>query len=340
LCLSETKGVDTIMNIIEVNKLVKEFVVVEKKEGILGAVTNLFNQKKKVIRSVDDISFSISQGEIVGFLGPNGAGKSTTIKMLTGILHPTQGSVQVNGLSPQKNRKQMVKDIGVVFGQRTQLYWDLRLGETFELLKRIYRIDDKIFKKTLEHIYEALNIHSFINIPVRQLSLGQRMRGELAAAILHSPSVLFLDEPTIGLDIEAKQAIRKYILDLNKSHKTTVILTSHDLEDVSELCQRLIIINQGKIVEDGQLAHLIDKLSPFRELVIELSQNADSFIHPLAEITHQEGMQIFYKFNRNEVTAQKLITDLLHLPIKDFSIREPKIENVIKELYKKRAMET
>lgn len=326
------------MDIIEVNQLVKEFVVLEKKEGIRGAIANLVNPKKKVVRVVDEVTFSIKQGEIVGFLGPNGAGKSTTIKMLTGILHPSKGTVFMNGFSPQKNRQQVVKNIGVVFGQRTQLYWDLRLGETFELLKRIYRLDDKVYKQTLNHIYDVLNIHSFSNIPVRQLSLGQRMRGELAAAILHSPSMLILDEPTIGLDIEAKQAIRQYIIDLNMQQKTTVILTSHDIDDVSELCNRLIIINHGKIVEDGPLDMLIDKLSPYRELVIELSEPSDLLHHPLTEIIHIEGLKVFYKFNRKEITAQQLIADLSQLPIRDFSIREPDLGNLIKEVYKSKVV--
>jgi ABC-2 type transport system ATP-binding protein len=324
------------MNMIEVENLIKEFIVVEKKEGVKGALTNLISPKKKVIKSVDGITFSIPKGEIVGFLGPNGAGKSTTIKMLTGILHPTQGTISVNNLSPQKNRQQVVKDIGVVFGQRTQLYWDLRLGETFELLKRVYRIEDKAFKQTLNLIYEVLQIHDFTNIPVRQLSLGQRMRGELAAAIIHSPSVLFLDEPTIGLDIEAKQAIRQYIVELNRSQKTTVILTSHDIDDVSALCERLIIINQGKIVEDGPLEKLIDNLSPYRELIIELNEVSNSLAHPLAEITKVEGLKVYYKFNRRDITAQKLISDLSHLSIRDFGIKEPDLERVIKEVYKKK----
>ncbi|PFR37911.1 ABC transporter ATP-binding protein [Bacillus thuringiensis] len=324
------------MNMIEVKNLIKEFTVVEKKEGIRGAIQNLIKSQKKVVRSVDDITFTIPKGEIVGFLGPNGAGKSTTIKMLTGILHPTQGSVLVNNLSPHENRQQVVKNIGVVFGQRTQLYWDLRLGETFELLKRIYRLEDKAYKQTLSHIYEVLQIHNFINIPVRQLSLGQRMRGELAAAIIHSPSILFLDEPTIGLDIEAKLAIRQYIIELNQKQNTTVILTSHDIDDVSALCKRLIVINQGKIVEDGPLDSLINDLSPYRELVIELTEPSNLLAHPLAEITKVEGLKVYYKFNRKDVTAQQLISGLSHLPIRDFGIKEPDLEKLIKEVYKKK----
>ncbi|MBG9754201.1 ABC transporter ATP-binding protein [Lysinibacillus sp. RSDA_15] len=323
------------MKIIEVNKLIKEFTLVEKKAGFRGAIANLIRPRKKIIKSIDNITFSIKKGEIVGFLGPNGAGKSTTLKMLTGILNPTSGNVFVNGLSPQKNRKEVVKSLGVVFGQRTQLYWDLRLGETFELLKRIYQIDDFIFKKKLNHLTEILNMHSFINTPVRQLSLGQRMRGELAAALIHSPPLLFLDEPTIGLDIESKQAIREYIKEINLKEGTTVILTSHDIDDVSHLCQRLIVINHGKIVEDGPIEELIDKLSPFRELVIELFNDSSDLDHHLAEITQKEGLKVYYKFNRREITAQKIISDLAYLPIKDFSIGEPDLEKVIKEVYKK-----
>ena len=223
------------MDIIEVDNLTKEFNIVKKKKGLSGAFKSLIRPEKSIIRAVNDISFNIRQGEIVGYIGPNGAGKSTTIKMMTGILHPTSGNIRIAGISPHKNRKEVVKNLGVVFGQRTQLYWDIRLGESFELMKRIYRIDDRTYKENIELMSEILKIDEFIDIPVRQLSLGQRMRGDLAAAILHSPPILFLDEPTIGLDIEAKQAIRKFILDINKFKKTTVILTTHDLDDVQQL---------------------------------------------------------------------------------------------------------
>lgn len=191
--------------------------------------------------TVDGISFSIEKGDIVGYIGPNGAGKSTTVKMMAGILHPTSGTIRIDGISPQQDRKSVVKKLGVVFGQRTQLYWDLRLGESFELLKRIYRIENSLFEENMKLMDAVLNINEIINTPVRQLSLGQRMRGDLAAAMLHSPSILFLDEPTIGLDVEAKHAIRKLITEINQRKGTTVILTTHDLDDAEQLYKTAMI---------------------------------------------------------------------------------------------------
>ena len=223
------------MPVIEVNHLVKQFKTVKKEKGLKGAVKGLFKAEKKIVTAVNDISFSIEKGEIVGYIGPNGAGKSTTVKMMSGILSPTSGEILINGISPEKDRKSVVKQLGVVFGQRTQLYWDLRLGESFELLRRIYNVDDETFDRNMKMMDDILNISSIVDTPVRQLSLGQRMRGDLAAAMLHSPDVLFLDEPTIGLDVDAKHAIRRFIKEINAERQTTVILTTHDLGDIQEL---------------------------------------------------------------------------------------------------------
>ncbi|MFF2483459.1 ATP-binding cassette domain-containing protein [Paenibacillus sp. NPDC058071] len=323
------------MSIIEVNDLVKEFVVVRKKTGLGGALRSLVFPDKKIVRGVDGLSFNIEQGDIVGYIGPNGAGKSTTIKMLTGILHPTAGSISVCGLSPQKERKAVVRQLGVVFGQRTQLYWDLRLGETFELLKRVYRIEDKRFKATMDMLNDVLRIQDFIDTPVRQLSLGQRMRGDLAASMIHEPSVLFLDEPTIGLDADAKHAIRKFIRTLNRERQMTVVLTTHDLDDVEELCSRLLVVNHGRLVEDGPLDTIIGKLAPHRLLVIELSEMANVPEHPLAKIIRQEGLKIWYQFDKAAITAAELIADLSgKLPIRDLSVQEPDIEDAIREVYR------
>lgn len=217
---------------IELSHVSKEYLVAKKEKGLRGVVKNLFFAEKRKISAVRDISFSIERGEIVGYIGPNGAGKSTTLKMMCGIMMPTGGEIRVNGISPQQERKKVVQNLGVVFGQRTQLYWDLRLGETFELLKRIYRVPDVKYRERLGELVKILEMDGFLDIPVRQLSLGQRMRGEMAAAMLHSPEILFLDEPTIGLDIDAKKAVRQFILDINRRMGVTVILTSHDLEDV------------------------------------------------------------------------------------------------------------
>ena len=263
--------------VVEVIDLVKEYVISKKESGLKGALKGLLFPEKKTVRGVDGISFSINAGEIVGYIGPNGAGKSTTIKMLTGILHPTSGSIKVCGISPQADRKSVVRKLGVVFGQRTQLYWDLRLGESFELLRRIYQIDKSSYEETLNVLREVLKLDEFINTPVRQLSLGQRMRGDLAAAMLHSPSILFLDEPTIGLDADAKHAIRNFIKEINRKRSVTVILTTHDLDDVEQLCSRLVVVNHGKVVEDGPIDSIIHKLTPHRLLVVELHMLAMTY---------------------------------------------------------------
>ncbi|NUU64426.1 ATP-binding cassette domain-containing protein [Paenibacillus sp. JW14] len=323
------------MSIIEVKDLVKEFVVVRKKTGLAGAVRSLVMPDKKIVKGVDGLSFNIEQGDIVGYIGPNGAGKSTTIKMLTGILHPTSGSIQVCGLSPQKERKAVVRQLGVVFGQRTQLYWDLRLGETFELLKRIYRIEDKKFKHTLDMLNDVLRIQDFIDTPVRQLSLGQRMRGDLAASMIHEPSVLFLDEPTIGLDADAKHAIRQFIKTMNRERRMTVFLTTHDLDDVEQLCSRLLVVNHGHIVEEGPLDTIVNKLAPSRLLVIELSEESQAPEHLRAQLVRQEGLKLWYQFDKAGITAAELIADLSgKLPIRDLSVQEPDIEDAIREVYR------
>jgi ABC-2 type transport system ATP-binding protein len=323
------------MAIVEVKDLVKEFVVVRKKTGLGGAVKSLIRPDKSTVRGVDGLTFDIEEGDIVGYIGPNGAGKSTTIKMLTGILHPTEGDIRVCGMSPQTNRKEVVRNLGVVFGQRTQLYWDLRLGETFELLKRIYRIEDKKFNDTMDILNDVLKIRDFIDTPVRQLSLGQRMRGDLAASMIHDPSILFLDEPTIGLDADAKHAIRQFILTMNRERKMTVVLTTHDLDDVEQLCSRLLVVNHGKLVEDGPLDTIVNKLAPHRLLVIELAQETELPSHPSARIVKQDGLTVWYQFDKSAITAADLISDLSgKLPIRDLRVQEPDIEDAIRELYR------
>lgn len=323
------------MAVIEVQDVVKEYVVAKKESGLRGALKGLLFPDKKRVRGVDGISFTIEPGEIVGYIGPNGAGKSTTIKMLTGILHPTSGTIRVCGVSPQEDRKAVVRNLGVVFGQRTQLYWDLRLGESFELLRRIYQVGSVDFERQIRTLRDVLQLDEFIDTPVRQLSLGQRMRGDLAAAMLHSPSVLFLDEPTIGLDAEAKHAIRHFIKEMNRLRGITVILTTHDLDDVELLCNRLVIVNHGKVVEDGPIDALIGKLTPRRLLVVELQQPCADVSHPAAEIIRQEGLKIWYQFEKSRITAAELIAELSKkLPIQDLSVQEPDIEDAIREVYR------
>ncbi|WP_336775760.1 ABC transporter ATP-binding protein [Paenibacillus sp. MMO-58] len=321
--------------VIEVKDLVKEYIIVKKESGLRGSIKSLLFPKKTKFNGVNGISFSIAPGEIVGYIGPNGAGKSTTIKMLTGILHPTSGSIKVCGISPQADRKAVVRKLGVVFGQRTQLYWDLRLGESFELLRRIYQIDQQAYDDNLAILTDVLKLQEFINTPVRQLSLGQRMRGDIAAAMLHSPSVLFLDEPTIGLDADAKHAIRNFIKEINRTRGVTVILTTHDLDDVEQLCSRIIVVNNGKLVEDGPIGSIIHKLTPHRMLVVELHEPAHDLTTPHATVIKQEGLKIWYQFEKESISASELIAALSQkLPIQDISVKEPNVEDAIREVYK------
>ncbi|MGN1423898.1 MAG: ATP-binding cassette domain-containing protein [Oscillospiraceae bacterium] len=321
------------MPVIEVKNLKKQFKSVRKQKGLKGAIKGLFRPEKKIVTAVDDISFSIERGEIVGYIGPNGAGKSTTVKMMSGILRPTSGEILVNGVSPVKDRKSVVKHLGVVFGQRTQLYWDLRLGESFELLKRIYDVPDEVYNENMAMMDEILDLKSIIDTPVRQLSLGQRMRGDLAAAMLHSPDVLFLDEPTIGLDVDAKHAIRRFIKEINETRKTTIILTTHDLGDIQELCKRIIIINKGVVIEDGSLDELVDRIAPYRQLVIDF-YTEQHIEHPKAEIVGGEGSRTVYRFIKNDVSAAELIEDIgKQAKIKDIRLEEASIDDIIRVAY-------
>ncbi len=328
------KESETTMSVIEVNQIVKEFNVVKREKGLKGSLKALIKPERQTIKAVDGISFCVEKGEIVAYIGPNGAGKSTTVKMMAGILTPTSGEILINGVSPHKNRKKVVADLGVVFGQRTQLNWDLRLGESFELLKRIYQIDEATYRANLKTMNEILAIDELLSTPVRQLSLGQRMRGDLTAAMLHSPSVLFLDEPTIGLDVDAKNAIRKFIKDINQSRKTTIVLTTHDLGDIQELCNRVIIINHGKVIEDGSLNDLIEKIAPFRHLIVDYYADIAPN-HPKAKIVDKADTRVTYRFWKKDITAARLIEDLSKtVQIRDVSLEEADIEDIISIAYK------
>lgn len=312
----------------------KEYKVAHKEKGLKGVIKNLFYSRKVTIHAVKDISFTINKGEIVGYIGPNGAGKSTTIKMMCGIMNPTEGVIKVGGLSPQKDRKKVVRKLGVVFGQRTQLNWDLRLGESFELLKRIYQIPAEEYRKNLEELIGVLNMTGLLNIPVRQLSLGQRMRGELVAAMLHSPEILFLDEPTIGLDIDAKKAIREFILEINKKRGVTVILTSHDLEDVSRLCNRLIVINDGVIIRDGSIDEIVSDMAPYRLLKLEAAENIEKVKCGKIQIVSCNENKLVCRFDHHRYTASEVIGELSNeLSITDLSVEEPDIEEAVAQIY-------
>ena len=293
----------------------------------------LVTKNTDVVHAVKDLSFHIDEGEIVGFIGPNGAGKSTTIKMMSGILTPTSGSVLIGGEDITKYRKEVVKNIGVVFGQRTQLNWDLRLGETFELLKHIYRIEQTDYDKTLDVMDDILGIKELIDKPVRQMSLGQRVKGDLVASMLHSPKVLFLDEPTIGLDVSAKYSLRKFIKEINHARKTTIVLTTHDLGDIQELCERLIIINHGVMMEDGNLNEITDRIAPYKTLVVEY-YDEEAPTHEKCEMIAHEGNVARYRFAKSDITAADIIAKLsAEKAIKDVSIEEAGIDDIIKIAY-------
>ena len=318
---------------IEAQNLCKDYALKLKEPGLKGALKGLVMPGYKTIHAVRDLSFHIGKGEIVGFIGPNGAGKSTTIKMMSGILTPTKGRVLIEGRDISKYRKEVVRNIGVVFGQRSQLNWDLRLGESFELLKHIYQIDQADFDRTLDDLDQILGIREIIDKPVRQMSLGQRVKGDLVASMVHSPGVLFLDEPTIGLDVSAKYALRKFIKEINRVRKTTVILTTHDLGDIQELCERLIIINHGVMMEDGNLSEIVDRIAPYKTLVVEYYDESAPE-HPGCEMTEHDGNVAKYKFLKKDLTAAEIIADLSNIKtIKDVSIEEAGIDDIIKIAY-------
>lgn len=318
---------------IDVENLCKDYVLKSKEPGLKGAIKGLVKPNHKIIHAVKDLSFHIDTGEIVGFIGPNGAGKSTTIKMMSGILTPTRGQVLIDGRNISKHRKEVVKDIGVVFGQRSQLNWDLRLGESFELLKHIYQINQKEYDKTLDELDQILGIKELLDKPVRQMSLGQRVKGDLVASMIHSPKVLFLDEPTIGLDVSAKYALRKFIKEINKVRHTTVILTTHDLGDIQELCERLIVINSGVLMEDGNLSEIVDRIAPYKTLVVEYYDEVAPE-HTRCKLIAQDGNVAKYRFMKNDVTAAEIIADLSkEKTIKDVSIEETGIDDIIKIVY-------
>lgn len=329
---------------IYVENLRKEFKKTIKEPGLKGSLKSFVKPKKEIVAAVKDISFDVNEGEILGFIGPNGAGKSTVIKMLTGILSPTSGKCTINGKDPQKDRKTYVKEIGVVFGQRTQLWWDLPLTETYTVLKEIYEVDDSRFKKRMSFLNEVLELDSFINSPVRTLSLGQRMRADIAASLLHSPKVLFLDEPTIGLDVVVKDNIRKAIAKINEEEHTTVVLTTHDLEDIELLSKRIVMIDKGSKVFDGKITDLKEKYGQMRELAFvspdENALNALGYAEKFGLsdddlIQEQDGTSCKIRFNSAIVPVSDMLSyTLSKINVKDINVKDADIEEIIRRLYK------
>jgi ABC-2 type transport system ATP-binding protein len=327
--------------IIRVSNLSKHFKVHKHHRGFWGTLRNLTTRQYQMVRAVDNINFEIQAGALVGYLGPNGAGKSTTIKMLTGLLVPTAGQLTVNGHIPWQERQDYVAEIGAVFGQRTTLWWDLPVIESLELLKYIYKIPSDRFQKNLDEFRELLELDSFLDTPVRSLSLGQRMRADICAALLHDPDILFLDEPTIGLDVVAKERIRKFIQHINKEHGTTILLTTHDLSDVEKLCQRVMIIDHGKLLFDGQLETLQERFGGKRQLIVEYANTYEQVDVDGAQIIHQEGPRVTYQFNRRTITASELIGRIsAKYRLRDLEVREPDIEATIRRIYEEKLLES
>jgi len=299
-----------------------------------SALRNLFSPSYNLVRAVEDVCFQIERGELVGYIGPNGAGKSTTIKMLTGILVPTSGQVVVDGRVPHRQRKEHVRRIGVVFGQRTNLWWDLPTIESFDLLRHVYRIPADRYRANLDLFCELLDLEGFLNTPVRTLSLGQRMRADLAAALLHEPHILFLDEPTIGLDVVAKQRIRAFIRRLNRERGTTIILTTHDLGDVEKLCDRVLMIDHGRLIYDGDLEFLRRRFGYSRVLRVELAEDYEEVGLPGADLRYRDGRRVFYRFDTNAVSASQLIQRLTErYRVADIAVREAEIEEIVGRIY-------
>lgn len=322
------------MSFINVDCISKTFKVAKRNSGLKAALKSFFKREYTYIDAVKNVSFSIEKGEIVGYIGPNGAGKSTTIKMLSGILLPTAGNIRVNGLDPFKDRKKYVSNIGVVFGQRSQLSWDIPAEDTFDLLKNIYDLSDKEYQKTKTELVNLLNIQEVMKQPVRSLSLGQRMRCEIAASLLHKPKILFLDEPTIGLDAESKKIVRDFIKKLNKNHKTTVILTTHDMTDIEALAKRIILIGKGELLYDGTLSNLKKKYGSYKEVLVSTNEKIDKI--RLKGIIKKSKNINGYSFiiDSNVLSLSKLLNNLsLKYVINDIDIKNESIDDVILKLY-------
>jgi len=323
------------MAIIEAVTLRKVFRARERRPGIGGALVSVFAPQYVDKVAVDDVSFALEPGELVGYIGPNGAGKSTTIKMLTGILVPSSGTLRVAGVVPHEQRTLNAANIGVVFGQRSQLYWDLPLRESFALLRSIYDVPQERYRENMRHFAEILDLERFLDTPVRQLSLGERMRGDFAAAMLHDPKIVYLDEPTIGLDVVAKEAIREFICRVNEERGTTVILTTHDLADVERLCRRIILIDTGTVIYDGSLDRLRDEYGTHRTLVVNLAEQYPEFDVPGAEVVGREANLVRLRFNRRSMTAEALIRRVTErYQITDVSIIEPDIDSIVRTIYR------
>jgi ABC-2 type transport system ATP-binding protein len=331
------------MAIIEANQLTKVFRINQKEPGLWGAIRGLFDPRHTDKVAVDHIHFCVDPGEVVGYIGVNGAGKSTTIKMLTGILQPSEGTVRVLGRDPHRQRVANARDIGVVFGQRTQLWWDLALIESLNMIAKIYELEPARYKTLLDRFSKDLELGELLKLPIRNMSLGQKMRAELAATLIHEPKIVYLDEPTIGLDLIVKERIREFIKEQNRERGTTVILTTHDLGDIEQLCKRVIIIDNGKIIYDGPLATIKDRFGKYRTITFETTvpvaaQAASLSLPAGAEIVSNgaeaDERKLVLRFDRTVATASQVAASLMNqIEVKDFSLAEPDLSSIIKQIY-------
>jgi ABC-2 type transport system ATP-binding protein len=322
------------MVVIEAHQLTKHFRIPDKAPGLVGSLKQLVAPRYTNKVAVHNLDLVIEQGETVGFIGVNGAGKSTTVKMLTGILYPTNGVISVLGKHPYKQRSATAAQIGVVFGQRSQLWWDLPLVDSLEMMQRIYGVSRPVYRETLALLERQLELKEIINKPIRSMSLGQKMRSELAALLIHRPRIAFLDEPTIGLDIVAKERLRESIKTFNAAFEMTVFLTSHDLSDIDNLCRRIIIVDGGCKIYDGPLAALTEALGRYRQVHLKVASRREPQLPPGAEISSRSGTSLVIRFDRGLLSASRLLETLLpQIEIEDFSLEEPSLERIVRQIY-------
>lgn len=323
--------------VITVKNLSKTYEYSKKDPGFVASLKSLFHKKKLYRKAVKKISFDIGEGELVGFLGPNGAGKTSTLKMISGIMYPSSGEVRLLGRDPVKRNPEMQKQFGIVMGNKNQLWWELPATDTFLLNKEIYSISDVDYTKNLSELSEMLDLEDIINVPVRKLSLGQRMKCELVASLLHAPKVLLLDEPTLGLDVTAQKSIREFIKRYNEEKKTTIILTSHYMDDIRELAKRVIVIHSGEVVYDGKLQSLVSRYAPYKVLKVKFKEGAVSAheVEQFGTIIHQDAESITLRVDRENVKRQASEVLTSTLPIDDIDISEPEVEDVIREVFQK-----
>ncbi len=321
-------------SIIQFNDICKDFKISVRKKGV-NAFVGFFKREKKIVEALKNVSFEIDEGDIVGYIGPNGAGKSTTIKIMSGILNPTSGECSIMGYTPWKDRKQYVKNIGVVFGQRSQLWWDVPIIDSFELLKDIYKIPDKEYNETLNELVEKLNLKELLNRPLRQLSLGQKMKCELAGSLLHRPKILFLDEPTIGLDAVTKLAVRDFVKSINKKWGTTIILTTHDMSDIDALTNKIILIGRGEILYKGSFSAIKQKYDREKQIEIEFKKEYDKIeLDGYDVVSHDKNTAVL----KNQETTEFHMTDFINkisekYEIVDFSVKSISVDEILSKLY-------